>query len=256
MSIKALNRNSLKALFSAGSRPGESNFSSLIDSTVNIVDDGISKNLDDGLILSPEGNESERLISFYKNIQDEQPQWSIELNNENQNGLGFVEPVPGKTEEANTRMFLQQGGKIGVGTVVPKTNFEVVGTLGMQSRVGTYKLATVPADGKWHTIIPDLNGCHAFEIVAQVGKQKSGKYALLHAIAMSTFGKSKSKIKTTQAHYGWWWNKIALRWTGSTYNFSLQMKSRSSYGNQQEIKFHITELWGNAIQSLFDQTNE
>jgi len=89
--------------------------------------------------------------------------------------------------------------------------------------------------------------------MAQVGKEKTGKYALLHAHALSTFGKSRNKIKTTQAHYGWWWNKLALRWTGTTYNYSLQLKTRSNYGADQEVKFYITKLWDNEIMGLFNQ---
>ena len=52
MGEKPLNRDSLKSVFTNGSRPNENNFGSLIDSMVNKVDDGISKNLKDGLILS------------------------------------------------------------------------------------------------------------------------------------------------------------------------------------------------------------
>jgi len=251
MSEKPLSRGSLKSLFSNGSRPNETNFGSLIDSMINKVDDGISKNLKDGLILSPEGTDSDRLISFYEKVQDELPEWGIDLSEEAPQGLGIVEPI--SDTEKNTRIFLKKGGNIGVDTNTPQTSLDVNGILGAKSRVGTYKLATIPADGKWHDIISDLNGCTAFEIVAQVGKEKTGKYALLFGHALSTFGKSRSKIKTTQAHYGWWWNKLALRWTGSTYDYKLQLRTRSNYGSDQEIKYYITKLWDNEIMSLFNQ---
>lgn len=250
MTGKLLNRSSLKSLFSNGRRPDENNFGSLIDSMINKVDDGISKNLKDGLILSPEGKESDRLVSFYEKIQDNLPCWSIELVQEEAQGLAITEPV--SATEIPTRLFFQKGGNIGVNTVQPKTTFEVNGILSAKSRVGTYKISTIPADGSWHDIVTDLDGCCAFEIMAQVGKEKTGKYALLHAHALSTFGKSKNKIKTTQAHYGWWWNKLALRWVGTTYNYSLQLKTRSDYGQDQEIKFYITKLWDNEIMSLFN----
>ena len=57
----------------------------------------------------------------------------------------------------------------------PKTKLDVNGILGAKSRVGTYKMGKVPADGRWHDIIVELNGSHAFEVVAHVGKPKSGK---------------------------------------------------------------------------------
>ncbi len=251
MDGKPLNRDSLKSFFSNGNRPDENNFGSLIDSMVNKVDDGISKNIKDGLILSPEGDESDRLVSFYKKIQDDVPQWSIELSDDGSQGLGISEPVP--DAETKIRMFFEKGGNIGVNTTQPKTIFEVNGVLGITGRIGTYKISTIPADGVWHNIITDLNGCCAFEIIAQVGKEKTGKYALLHANALSTFGKSKNKIKTTQAHYGHFWNKLALRWTGSTYNYSLQLRTRSDYGADQDVKFCITKLWDNDIMDIFNQ---
>ena len=165
-------------------------------------------------------------------------------------GLSIVEPI--SDTETKNRMFFKKEGGIGVNTINPKVDFEVNGILGSASRIGTHKLATIPADGCWHDILTELDGCVAFEIVAQVGKQKTGKYALMHAHALSTFGKSHSRIRKTQAHYGWWWNKIALRWKGSTYNYSLQMKTRSNYGNE-EVKYYITKLWDNDILSLFNQ---
>jgi len=249
LKIKLLNRQSLKTLFGAGARPKESNFSSLIDSMINKIDDGISKNAEDGLILSPEGKESDRIMSFYENVEDELPQWSIELGQEEKKGLSIVAPVT-KTEETRVISF-QKSGEVGIGTENPRTTLEVEGVLGTDTRIGTYKLATVPADGEWHDIITDLDGCIALEVMAQVGKEKTGRYALLHAHALSTFGKSHHRIRKTQAHYGWFWNKIAIRFTGSTYNYKLQLKTRSNYGAGQNIHFHITKLWDNDMSKLF-----
>jgi len=254
MEKKPLNRESLESIFKDGSRPNQEDFKSLIQSMVNKVDDGISKNLKDGLILSPECKESGRLISFYEKIQDNNPQWGIEFTKEAPQGLGISESV--NETETEIKLFFEKGGNIGVNTLQPKTNFEVNGVLGTNSRVGTYKMSTIPADGKWHNIISDLDGCCAFEIMAYVGKEKTGKYALLHAHALSTFGKSRNRIKLTQAYYGRWWNRLAMRWVGSTYNYSLQLKTRSDYGINQEVKFYITKLWDNNIMNLFSQLNK
>ncbi len=249
MKIKLLNRQSLKTLFSAGARPKESNFSSLIDSMINKIDDGISKNVEDGLVLSPEGKASNRMISFYDNVEAPLPHWSIEMDQDKDNHLSIVSPVT-KTE-ATTVMSFQKSGAIGIGTQQPRTDLEVAGVLGAETRMGTHKIATVPADGLWHDIITDLNGCVAFEVLAQVGKEKAGRYALLHAHALSTFGKSHHKIRKTQAHYGWFWNKIAIRFTGSTYNYRLQLKTRSDYGAGQYIRFHVAKLWDTEMSRFF-----
>ncbi len=116
-----------------------------------------------------------------------------------------------------------------------------------------------------------LTGCNAFEITAYVqGDQGEGKYALLHAIAISTFGNSKPKISKTVAHFGKWWNNIAIRWesrpskteeTGDKkkpsfikklwqiweprdpFKYNLQLKTKSNYGDGKKIYFKVSVLW-------------
>ena len=61
------NRNTLKSFFRKGQLPQETHFKDLVDSMVNKVDDGMTKTIDDGLMLSPIGT-STKLISFFKSI--------------------------------------------------------------------------------------------------------------------------------------------------------------------------------------------
>lgn len=75
----------------------------------------------------------------------------------------------------------------------------------------------------------------------------------MHAHALSTFGKSHHKIRKTQAHYGWFWNKIDIRFTGSTYNYKLQLRTRSNYGPGHMINYHITKLWDANMDALFNE---
>lgn len=255
MDRKSLNRESLKAIFSNGNRPDANSFGSLIDSMMNKVEDGISKSDEDGLILAPELSESDRLISFFSKIEDEVPAWSIELAQDGVEGLGIVENI--SLKEKKDRLFFRKNGNVGIGTNSPITNLEVKGITGIESRIGTYKIGTVAADGKWHDILTNLNDCNAFEIVARAGGQKrAGKYALLHALALTTYGNSRNRIRCTQAHYGWWWHKIALRWTGSTFNYRLQMRTRTNYGAGYNINYHITKLWDDSMISFFNSDDE
>ena len=69
MSERSLDRATLRGIFGEGMRPSANNFGSLIDSMVNKVDDRISKSPEDGLMLAPEGMESDRVISFFDDIQ-------------------------------------------------------------------------------------------------------------------------------------------------------------------------------------------
>jgi hypothetical protein len=59
------NRETLKSYFKKGQLPSEGNFNDLIDSLINKIDDGMSKTVDEGLMLSPIG-ESKKLLSLYR----------------------------------------------------------------------------------------------------------------------------------------------------------------------------------------------
>jgi len=218
---------------------------------INKADDGISKTPEDGLILAPKGEESNRTLSFFNEIGSERPNWSIELVKGEVGGLGIVQPSGIKNDPGQTKMFFNKSGKIGVQTTKPDTDFEVNGIIGIKSRVGTYKLATVPADGTWHTVLETKGGVNGYEVVAQAGLEASGKHSLLHAIALGTFG--QFRIRRTQSWWGFfWWNRLAIQWKGDRHNHKLQLKTRSHYGKDVQIKFHITELWGNDIKAMFE----
>jgi hypothetical protein len=106
----------------------------------------------------------------------------------------------------------------------------------------------VPADGKWHPIVSNLNNCHAFEIIARTGKRTTGRFSIIHATALSTFGKSSNKIRKTTAYYGSFLNKLNLRWKSyGTYNYELQLKSNRNYGDNTQIYFRVTDLWDDKL---------
>lgn len=237
------NRDTLKNYFKRGSFPTEVHFSDLIDSTVNKVDDGFAKDMNDGLQLSPQGS-SKKLMSFYENVKDKSSAWNISLNPDSRSkGLSFADG------EGNNALFLQNGGQVGIGTTTPHYELEVGGMVGMQGRIGTFLVGEAPADGKWHTLIDGLNHTHGFEVMAYAsGLQTKGKYALTHAICLVTYGRSNSKIRQTRACYRWPWHRIRLRWTGSTYNYALQIKTGSHYGTDEnelpyKIHYRVTKLW-------------
>jgi hypothetical protein len=66
----------------------------------------------------------------------------------------------------------------------------------------------------------------------------------MHALALSAFGRSRSKIRKTSAHYGYFWNKLNLRWKGnSTHDYELQLRTNSNYGDDADIYYQISKLW-------------
>lgn len=240
-----INRQTLKNYFKMGGVPSEKHFTDLIDSTLNVIDDGIAVTPEHGFKISPMGYSS-KLISFFKKTTQNQPEFSVEFNGSDQNAISI------KNTNDQTLFNVGQNGFIGVNTDDPKLNLQVSGSFGAEIQHGVYALGEVEGDGNWQTMIDDLSGLNGFEIVAYIrGKKGSGRYALSHAIALSTFGGrfSRSKIKVTSSYYGSYFNKLAFRWVGDLDNYRLEVRTRRHYGIDPiisapyRIKFHITRFF-------------
>ena len=228
-------RANLKNYFLKGNIPSEKDFHDFIDSCVNKIDDGIIKVKGEGIKILADGPNKE-LFNFFDNIDDLNPSWVINQKTEDGNeGLNISEPNGG------SRFFIEKGGNIGIGSTKPSTKLEVAGLVGMEGRIGNFSFGEIPANGEWHDVISDLNEYQAFEIVASVGKK--GAHSILHAIAVSTYGKSKSKISKTCGHYGWSRNKLDVRWFGSYFSYQLQIRTMSNYGEGIMIKYNIAKLY-------------
>ena len=256
---KLWDRKSLISFFRKGQAPSEVHFEYLIESTINKLDDGFTKSIENGLQLAPVGA-SENVLSILKDPADQHPSWQMSLKNEESSlGLSFdtINLGQDKSVQKTSRLFLAENGKIGIGTIKPITQLDVAGTLGTNSRIGTYKIDQVPGDGEWHSILEGLKGLEAFEIVARIaGEPQKGKYAVTHAIALSTYGRSSQSIKQVRAYMGWFMNRIEFRWllSGDKKKFALQVRTRWSYGRTPApesadymIQFHITRLWDDSV---------
>ncbi len=238
---KKKNRKTLREYFKSGRRPTESEFAALIDSTLNVVDEGFDKTPEDGFKVAQLGG-SGKLISFYQDITVKSPLWSIAASAADKN-LVFesenkdVLHLSIKEEEGKKK------GKVGINKI-PEYELDVDGVISSHGRIGA-TTGTVPADGKWYDIKEGLEGCDAFEIMAGAGEKKKGKYALLHAIAVNTYN-YKGKITYTQSYYGTRCARMKLRWKGNkedSKKYSLQLKSGYCYGKGIKAKYHITRLW-------------
>ncbi len=255
------NRNTLKKFFSEGALPSEDQFADLIDSTLNMVDEGFSKTPTNGFEVSCQGN-MQNLISFFRMADPNDPLWSISLS-PTRNTLTFQQ-VGSEEEGRQTVLTLSDEGMVGIGQKEPQSALDVAGVAKMEGRMGIAppvdaalpEQQAVLADGKWHDITPTLRGCHGFEVVAGAGKRKTGQYAMIHAIAMNTFNPTgwffnflnlKKRIKIHHAYYHTWGQKLKLRWTPAKrdddYEYRLQIRSNSDYGEGIKILYHITKLW-------------
>jgi hypothetical protein len=257
--MPAKNRTTLKHYFQKGRLPSEDEFADLIDSMLNMRDEGFEKDEQQGFMVGqyPEG----RSITFFEGIPIESPVWSLKIDLKsgdrklsflNEKDEAILTLIPG-TQDQN---FLD--GKVGIRKNQPDFDLDVAGTIASQGRIGGKGSKTVHANGYWQSITDTLEGCHAFEIMAGVGKPKSGKYALLHAFALKAFD-AKGMIAYHQAHFGSRCNRIKLRWKKEPdQKYTLQLKTSRRYAKgaktkkgedkaQQDVgvyvKYYITQLW-------------
>jgi hypothetical protein len=254
--MEKLDRKGLKTKFKKGKMPAEQDFGNLIDSMVNILEEGFDKSADDGLKISQLMG-SGRLLSFYENIAVENPQWFLELGI-GDNKLHFGTNDSPRVLSLRSYKEIIDGQEtvkiaVGINKETPESTLDVEGTIASSGRMGKFSEMETPADGEWWDITPVLTGCEAFEVVAGVGGQDSeGKYALLHAIALNTFN-GKSSIKQQQSFFGAKCNRIELRWVAAPeqgpFHFKLQIRVLCSYFKEKSktpdvwIKCHITRLW-------------
>jgi hypothetical protein len=259
-------RETLKNHFRAGAKPTQGDFEDLIDSALNVIDDGIGKSERDGFKITQIGPEA-RLASFF-DLEHKDALWFIRVDSEDGTlyfGSGDRGDILALTGEGSGT---RGGGRVGVNVPDPEFDLDVAGVLRAEGRLGTprrsgQKELRVPADGKWHDITPNLEGCHAFEVVARTGlgpASRSGKYALLHAFALNAFNPKgpffnflnlKKRIRTHQAYYRSRSDKLKLRWAGEEGSYRLQLRTATDYGIDVDakphcVRYYLTDLWFDA----------
>ncbi len=256
--MAVVSRKALKGYFKQGNLPEEAHFSDLIDSMVH----------QDELVGRPkEPSPSEPTTKpADSDGKDDKGPWKMNVGDDD---ALVVE------EAGQTRLVLERGGQVGIGTQDPAYTLHVAGWVGMQGRIGTYNPSqqpnaapvsparplTVWADGQWHVIVPDVQGCHAFEIVARVtGDPGSKKHAFTHAVAVTSYSGRRKSIRQTQAYCGWngrrkirlKWKKQKKRWYhfgSQDLPYSLCIRTGYDYGEDPKgkpikIDYYITRLWG------------
>lgn len=256
MTGRGRDRRTLRNYFDDGALPSGEHFGELIESTVNKVDDGFDKTPRDGLKLTWFTSAAERadpnFISFYRGDRFGPPVWRLAHDPE-----GDILRVNSERDGVITSLAVGRG-KVGVNTASPAEALDVAGTVRARGRIG-YPAAggAVPADGKWHPITEWITGCQAFEVAAGVGGGKgSGRYAMLHAIAMNAYNPGRRwlgwffpgsrRIRTTNAAYGRMRDRILLRWETSRDDarlFRLVLRSRCPFDDGVQVQAHLTQLW-------------
>jgi hypothetical protein len=246
------NKETLKNYFKKGGAVSEKHFVDLIDSSMNVIDDGIDVNPKDGLRINPTGIFT-TLISFFRKKSQRKADFTVNSNFNNLEGLSI------NTSSDKSALKIKSDNKVGINTDEPKFDFEVNGVIASKSRIGIFSNGSVPADGVWHKIIQNLDGINAFEVIAHAsGSVNSGYYSISRIIALSAFGGRFSKNKIKNFQYSNWdtflgrlfrtKKLIKFRWTGTLHNYNLEVKTTGDWGinpettNSYEIKYNVTKL--------------
>lgn len=279
-------RKQLKSFFRKGSLPTESAFEKLIDSTFNIAEDKLDIN-DDGIMIYPSDNGKEKLLSFFEDKDDSEATWTLFISKKKDGGIYIQQASDTENSDDSSEntdepaVFIQKNeGNVGLGTSSPAHKLDVKGFIASEGRIGKFREGELDADGTWHNVFAGkpLTGSNAFEIMAYAeGEQGDGKYALMHAIAISTYGNSRPKITKTSACYGKTWDKLDIRWVSKPsqitaaddekerkvfdlakwwktfrepkdpFRYNLQLRTKSNYGKGKKIKYKVSVLWNDSF---------
>lgn len=273
-------RETLRRYFRPGALPSSDHFNDLIESMLNMRDEGFSKSAKDGLQISTlENNNS--LISFYDHQDFSQSHWQIQFSDVITNGLEIS-----ATYSECPLLSFDVNGQVGINQPQPEATLDVNGFVKSKGTIG-FEEKDVWADGEYHNITEELTGCHAFEVVAGIGLKGQGVYGLLQATAINTyfpnkfydpfikliagvihtgvgkllgrkntnseFFRSRRGIKILQSRYQK--GRIKIRWSQTENGgYTLQLKTvcncqqlleNTSPGTKDKVRvrYHIKQLW-------------
>jgi hypothetical protein len=248
------NRETLRNFFGDGALPTKDHFGDLVDSMLNMSDEGFRKSAQNGVEISTPGGH-DALLSFYRDQSPQLSLWSLRYGAEREQ-LCFHASARGPADQPPV-LSLDTAARVGINTTAPRSTLDVGGVISAQGRLGSYAVASeaaLLADGEWHDLTDALQGCQAFEVMAGTGHTGTGRYALLHAIALNTynptglleFWSARKRIRCDHAYYSRRCDKLQLRWHGSSGKgaaYRLQIRSGCDYGAQVRIQCFLTRLW-------------
>ncbi len=269
------NRETLKRFFSAGKLPSEEHFADLVDSSLNIIDEGFAKTEKYGFEITPQKStdDTENLISFFRKLTDKLPSWSISYHARNE-ALQFIH-TDSADNSRKTVLSLDKHGKVCINgeeysdtqesvasSQVNQVQLDVGGAIRAPARIGVGldREAAVPANGQYQPITGKLSGFQALEVVAKVELKDEKRFAILHAIALNAhspawrflnFWNRSRRIRIHQSYHSGPRDRMKLRWESvkdddnpGLVQYRLCIKSAFNYPGDAKIQYHVTRLWG------------
>lgn len=249
-------RDTLYNLFAEGNLPGTGDFVDLIDSMLNMRDEGFRKTPEHGVeVATPVGYDS--LLSLYREQTRGAPLWTV-AHGARHEQLCFRHGAAGGPDAPGPLLVLDGRARVGINTTDPQHDLHVAGVLASEARVGSWPTQAedpIVADGHWHPLTGPLRGCQAIEVLAGASRPGEGRHALLRAVAMNTHNPAlgwwallsrKKHIRCQHAWYGRRCDRLELAWDGThgrQAEYRLMIRSRCDYGEGVPIRVQMTRLW-------------
>lgn len=247
------NRETLRGFFSAGMLPTQDHFGDLIESMLNMDDEGFRKSEKNGVEISaPAGYDA--LISLYRDQNKHTALWSIAYGGK-ADQLVFNAASVSAAADTPPTLALDARKRVGIGTDDPQQALDVAGVIACDGRIGRAPPRQPMADGEWHDLTDTLHGCQAFEVMAGAGRPNGGRFALLHATALNAYNPgfnwldligARRRIRQQSMWFGRRCDQLELRWSGTAgrdAGYTLQVRSKCHYGPGVPIRAALTRLW-------------
>ncbi len=253
---KLTSRETLRNYFNTGCLPKAKHFHDLIDSTLNMEDEGFNKTPEDGLQVFTRGGESSLLSFFREGVDLGVPPWRVRFDT-GRDSLQFAhtsgddegsepgsEPAAGDEARADPLavLSLAPGGRVGVNVTQPECELDVGGVVKARGRMGImpdrvpdggekpepgHPAPPLLADGKWHNITGELTGCQALEVLAGVGgRVGEGQYSLVRATALNAYSPP-----------GWYFSPFGFNFLNHKNKISVQQAYYRSRRDKLELRW-------------------
>lgn len=254
------NRTTLRNYFRSGNMPKEDHFQDLIDSSLNLIEEGFDRSPETGMKVTTMGSRDE-LTSYFRYDDIQNPVWTVQFGDDGDALQWRYQGVGADAAADRPSLSLNKDGAVGIGKSQPRAALDVAGYIRSEGRSGGIS-RKFKADGRWAPITEPLQGCHGFEVTAGAGgRQGAGKYSMIHAVALKTYHRSGvygrwrdryRGIRVTSAFYRNRHNDIKLRWYPCPDNekkYRLWIRTKCPYGENVYINVHLTRLWDDVDMS-------
>ncbi|MEM6272186.1 MAG: hypothetical protein AAF998_22300 [Bacteroidota bacterium] len=148
MNNSRTDRSTLKGYFVKNAVPTQQQFAELIDSGINLAEDGLTKDVDASLCVQASRRQEQSIIDLYRDFTTLKPVWRYEMNPLRTPGdPGSSNPgLALRDDHARMRLYLQEDEPLaGIGTLDPKAALQIVAPLDELRTVGSGSAATQEA---------------------------------------------------------------------------------------------------------------